>query len=85
MKVTAVPVYLLYNFGLNLITKADPNARTVHLQFAPTCLEGYHSSKQNIEVCNTSNRTSFKWDGNDGMRIGSFQEVYVFVGVQTEK
>lgn len=43
----------------------------MHLQVAPSCLEGYHSSKQNTEVGNTDNRTSFKWDENDDMRIGA--------------
>ena len=54
-----------------MISKADPNARTVHLQVAPACLEGYQSSKQNIEVGNTDNRTCFKWDENDDLRMGA--------------
>lgn len=47
--------------------------RTVHLQVIPACLEGYQSSKQNIEVVNTGNQTSFKWNENADMRVvGAF-------------
>lgn len=69
----AVPLQLLCYFTLKLISKAGPSVRTVHLQVIPACLEGYQSSKQNIEVVNTGNQTSFKWNENADMRVvGAF-------------